>query len=50
MEATKWLKPSISVAAFPERVVGSAWRVVLFEALLGVHSRCGLHTRAATNS
>jgi hypothetical protein len=25
-------------------------RIVLFEALLGVHSRCGLHTRAATNS
>ena len=38
-----------AVSAFPERVIGSAC-ASSFRGLLGVHSRCGLHTRAVTNS
>src|ERR1035437_6067395 len=37
------------VSAFPERVVGRPAHCP-FRGLLSVHSRCGLHTRAVTNS
>ena len=39
--------PDVSV--FADRVVGSACPLS-FRGLLSVHSRCGLHTRAVTNS
>src|SRR6516225_7759239 len=42
------LKNYPSVSAFPDSTFGSACTST-FRGLLGVYSRCGLHTRAVTN-